>query len=389
MQVPQFSNGWLEKFKRRHNISERTRHGEASSVDEGLLAEQLVAVQAIAAQFHASNTYNCDESGLLWKVVPDKGQATESIPGTKVEKARITAHFCCNADGSHKLPLWFIGKHRKPRCFGAANINLNSLGCYWRYNNKAWMRTDIMIEWLYWFDQQVTGRKVLLLMDNFSAHVAAVEALQMRPLQNTVICWLPPNATSKVQPLDQGIIRTWKAYYRKQWLVYMVDQFEAGKNPLKTTNVLKAIRWSIQAWQTVSETTITNCWYHSTIIPRPSMLETSEQLKVATSEVGSLINQLQQQQRIQSAMSIEAFLNPAEEAIQSLENTSNIEEEIAAQFDVQEDLKALRVLQLYEEQQTEGVSRPVLDQLNQHELVLQERRQRSLRQAAITSYFIA
>lgn len=106
-------------------------------------------------------------------------------------------------------------------------------------------------------------------------------------------------------------------------------------------------------------------------------------------------------------MSIEAFLNPAEEAIQSLENTSNIEEEIAAQFDVQEDheaeeeleelpcvpiqeaLKALRVLQLYEEQQTEGVSRPVLDQLNQHELVLQERRQRSLRQAAITSYFIA
>ena len=235
------------------------------------------------------------------------------------------------------------------------------------------MKTDIMIEWLYWFDQQVTGRKVLLLMDDFSAHVAAVEALQMRPLQNTDICWLPPNATSKVQPLDQGIIRTWKAYYRKQWLVYMVDQFEAGKTPLKTTNVLKAIRWSIQARQTVSETTITNCWYHSTIIPRPSTLETSEQLKVATFEVGSLINRLQQQQqRIQNAMSIEAFLNPLEKAIQGLENTSNIEEEIAAQFDVQEDheaeeeleelprvpiqeaLKALRVLQLYEEQQTEG-----------------------------------
>ena len=79
-------------------------------------------------------------------------------------------------------------------------------------------------------------------MDNFSAHVAAVEASRTRPLQNTVICWLPPNATSKVQPLDQGIIRTWKAYYRKRWLMYMVDQFEAGRNPLKTTNVLKAIR---------------------------------------------------------------------------------------------------------------------------------------------------
>lgn len=82
MQVPQFSNGWREKFKRRHGISEHTRHGEASSVDDALLAEQLVAVQAIAAQFHPSNTYKCGESGLLWKVVPDKGQATESIPGT-------------------------------------------------------------------------------------------------------------------------------------------------------------------------------------------------------------------------------------------------------------------------------------------------------------------
>jgi hypothetical protein len=168
MQVPRFSNGWLEKFKRRHGISEHTRHGEASSVDEALSGEQLVAAQATAAQFHASNTYNCDESGLLLKTVPDKRQAGEAIAGTKHEKARITAHSCCNADGSHKLPIWFIGKHQKPRCFGAANINLNSLGCCWRYNGKVWMKTDIMTEWLYGFDQQVAGRKVLLLMDNFS-----------------------------------------------------------------------------------------------------------------------------------------------------------------------------------------------------------------------------
>ncbi|KAI4768033.1 hypothetical protein E4T52_16859 [Aureobasidium sp. EXF-3400] len=210
-----FSNGWLKKFKRRHGISEYTRHGEASSVDQALSGEQLVAAQAIAAQFYASNTYNCDESGLLWKTH---------------EKARITAHSCCTADGSHKPPIWFIGKHQKPRCFGAANINLNSLGCYWRYNGKVWMKIDIMTEWLYEFDQQVAARKVLVLMDNFS----------LMPLQNTVICWLPPNATSKVQALDQGIIRTWKAYYRKQWLVYIVDQFETGENSLKTTNVPKS-----------------------------------------------------------------------------------------------------------------------------------------------------
>jgi hypothetical protein len=268
------------------------------------------------------------------------------------------------------------------------------------------MKTDIMIEWLYWFDQQVTGRKVLLLMDNFSAHTAAVEAIRLMPLINTVICWLPPNTTSKYQPLDQGIIRAWKAHYRKQWLIYMVDQFEAGKNPLKTTNVLKAIRWSIKAWQAISETTITNCWHHSTLISRPSELQSSVETTEVIAEVGGPINQLQQQKRIQSAMSIDSFLNPAEEAIQSLEMSDNIEEEIAAQFEPQEDhepeeeleelppvpiqeaIKALRLLRLYEEQQEEQTSMPVVQQLSKHEVVLQDRRHRSLRQARITSYFV-
>lgn len=267
------------------------------------------------------------------------------------------------------------------------------------------MKTDIMVEWLYWFDQQVTGRKVLLLMDNFSAHTAAVEALKLMPLKNTVICWLPPNSTSKYQPLDQGIIRAWKAHYRKRWLTYMVDQFEAGKNPLRTTNVLKAIRWSIQAWQAISEATIANCWHHSTLVPRPSEFQDNVELRGVTTEVGALINQLEQQHRIQSAMSIESFLNPAEEAIQGLEVTDRVEEEIAAQFDVQADheseeeleelppisirsaIEALSILRLYEEQQSEA-SAPIIEQLSKHEVVLQDRRNRSLRQAQITSYFV-
>lgn len=42
MEVPQFSHGWLYKFKRRHNIQSRVRHGEAGSVDEALVSEQMV-----------------------------------------------------------------------------------------------------------------------------------------------------------------------------------------------------------------------------------------------------------------------------------------------------------------------------------------------------------
>lgn len=58
-------------------------------------------------------------------------------------------------------------------------------------------------------------RKVVLLKDNFSAHEAAFEAIDSQ-LQNTLIIWPPPNLTTRYQPLDQGIIRTWKAYCKRQ-----------------------------------------------------------------------------------------------------------------------------------------------------------------------------
>jgi hypothetical protein len=76
------------------------------------------------------------------------------------------------------------------------------------------MNNEIFEKWLRAFNRQMAGRKVVLLMDNFLAHKLAVKTItaSAMPLQNTRVIWLPANATSRFQPLDQGIIRTWKAY---------------------------------------------------------------------------------------------------------------------------------------------------------------------------------
>jgi hypothetical protein len=55
MEVPRFSNGGLDKSKGRYGIKQRTSHGEAGSVDESFYVEQLLAVKAIASQYHPSN----------------------------------------------------------------------------------------------------------------------------------------------------------------------------------------------------------------------------------------------------------------------------------------------------------------------------------------------
>lgn len=148
MEMPQLSAGWLYKFKRRHGVKQYIRHGEAGDVDEAAVSEQIKLLQSLVQNYHPADVYNCDETGLFWKSTPDRGLATQQFSGTKQNKSRITAHFCCNADGSDKVPVWIIGKSAWPRAFTAAKVNLASLGCHWRYNGKAWMNTELFIQWL-------------------------------------------------------------------------------------------------------------------------------------------------------------------------------------------------------------------------------------------------
>jgi len=90
---------------------------------------------------------------------------------------------------------------------------------------------------------QGEGRKVLLLMDNFSGHELAVHLVGgLQGLSHVRIAWLPPNTTSVWQPMDQGIIASFKLQYRKLWIAFMLREYEASKNPQKTVNLLRAIQ---------------------------------------------------------------------------------------------------------------------------------------------------
>jgi DDE superfamily endonuclease len=55
--------------------------------------------------------------------MPDRTLSSKALVGGKRAKSRITANLCCNADGSDKLPIWFIGKFNKLHCFRGININ--------------------------------------------------------------------------------------------------------------------------------------------------------------------------------------------------------------------------------------------------------------------------
>src|SRR6266478_2830516 len=89
--------------------------------------------------------------------------------------------------------------------------------------------------------------------------------LKAGTLKHTRVKFLPANATSIYQPLDQGIIKNLKAYYQCHWLQFMVDHTLNNKDPLKQCNVLWAIRWSMAAWHKVEPQTIDNCFRKTTL----------------------------------------------------------------------------------------------------------------------------
>jgi len=104
------------------------------------------ALQTVAGEFAEEDIYNMDETGLFWKMMPARGLSSQSLPGLKKDKTRITLVFCVNATGSDRLPVWTIGKAKTPRA--VRNIDVSTMGSEWRWNKKAWMNTTIMSEWL-------------------------------------------------------------------------------------------------------------------------------------------------------------------------------------------------------------------------------------------------
>lgn len=104
------------------------------------------------------------------RFAPDRGLSNEKSSGVKGSKVRLTYAFAVNADGSHKLEPFVIGKAKQPRSFDRRTAA--ALGFYYRNNAKAWMTTVLYREWITKWDAELrlANRHVLLLQDNFSAH---------------------------------------------------------------------------------------------------------------------------------------------------------------------------------------------------------------------------
>ena len=106
------------------------------------------------------------------------------------------------------------------------------------------MTGEILKDYVTGFNIKMKAGKpsILLLLDNAGCHPP--ELLQDK-FSNIKIIFLPANTTSKLQPLDLGVIKNFKVRYRRHFLEYVLAKIDAAATATdvtKSVNALTALR---------------------------------------------------------------------------------------------------------------------------------------------------
>jgi hypothetical protein len=146
------------------------------------------------------------------------------------------------------------GKAAKPRCF--KNLKINNLPVIWRNHKKAWMTAAAMEEWLNMFNAKMkkANRNAILFIDNSICHPKVT-------LSNVKIAWFPANATS-VQPMDMGVIYTFRSHYRRFLTRSPILNLEADSAYAlaRSVSVLDAVNWIGLIVKKSKAETVTKCF---------------------------------------------------------------------------------------------------------------------------------
>ena len=252
------SDGWLYKFKKRHDITSGSVVGESDTVDKTVVSDWISnKLPKLIAGYDFEDIYNADETGLFWRALPDKtlklkGQSCKT--GVK-SKQRVTALLVSNVNGTGKKVLDVIWKSKKPRCF--PKDRLNNLPVIYHSSKKSWMTSEIWVNIWTKFNKRMIKekRKVLVFVDNCTAHPKELT------FSNTKFIFLPENSTSCLQPLDAGIIRSFKSNYRKELVKWFLTKLKnkCDKDDLKIS-LFDALYLMRKSWSMVTTTCIGNCF---------------------------------------------------------------------------------------------------------------------------------
>ncbi|ETV85045.1 hypothetical protein H257_02922 [Aphanomyces astaci] len=255
------SNGWLESFCKRHDISFRKLRKESSSAattvptldamvpDSGFdeWTQWFGSMSSVLGLYAADDIYSCSETQLLYQTLPDT--AARLLKDLKTHNLSLhedtevaTLLLCCNMSGSHKLPPLVVGcDHPSTLCQPQDDVGFKRAP-------QAWMTADIFHEWLLALDLSLK-RKVLLILPSTPCHSSDLD------LEHVSLRVCPSFLPSQLSPLLQGVVGHFKDAYRGLLLRHVLAMAHLKKDALTVTvDSHRLHAWIVAAWATVTAT---------------------------------------------------------------------------------------------------------------------------------------
>lgn len=340
------SVGWFTRFQKRTGIKLSIRHGEAASADKFAANAYRETFKTLVEGYSPFQVFNFDETGINWKKMPKQTyimQDEKKVPGHKASKERFTLLVGSNANGDFKMRPLLIYNYENPRAL--KNVSKTDLPVIFRSNRKAWITRELFEDWLLhsftpaverYLKNKNLAKKIILFVDNATSHNLCPENVpDFINLQ-----FLPPNTTSLIQPMDQQVIANLKAKYHK----YMYQQcFQATDGERKVTlkefwkayNIHDAIVNIGKAWKNVSEKSLSAAWRNLW----PEIASEFKPVEEQNDEIAEVI-QLGQNLGLEVSFDdvIDLIKSHDEELNSSAEDSSESEEEIAAEPEVGKEL---------------------------------------------------
>ena len=229
-------------------------HDELETWKETVLVPTL-------ARYSPNDIYNGDETALFYKSLPHRTYCLDGDKpaGSAKRKDRLTLLIITNMDGSDHRKLSVIGKSKTPRCLQKKyKMQVKDMSVDWYASKNAWMTGEIHHQIMTKLNNEMrlSNRHILYVCDNASSH-------QVREYSHIKFLMLPPNATSIMQPLDQGIILSAKRRYKKKLAERYLACVENNKDAnslLKALDIVQATNMIAASWRETSSTIIQNCF---------------------------------------------------------------------------------------------------------------------------------
>lgn len=228
--------------------------------------------------YSPEQVFNCDETGLFWKKMPSRtflNQEEKRASGFKAAKDRYTLLLCANAAGTFRCKPMLVYKFETPRALKGKRKE--HLPVFWKSNKSAWVTKKNFEEWFIqsfipevkeFLRNKNLSFKVLLLLDNAPSHSETTNT--MHP--DVEVMFFPPNTTSLIQPMDQTVISTFKAYYLRRVIREMlkaVNRFGVNRDEescravrsfWKSFTISDSIRFVSESWEEVKPSTLNHSW---------------------------------------------------------------------------------------------------------------------------------